>query len=1021
LERLSDAQANGHDVLAVIRGSAINQDGASNGLTAPNGPSQQRVIRQALSNAGLAPADITAVEAHGTGTALGDPIEAQALQAVYGQDRDADRPLLLGSVKSNIGHTQSAAGVAGVIKMVMALRGGLLPRTLHADQPSSHIDWSDGTVALLSSPTAWTAGERVRRCAVSSFGISGTNAHVVLEEAPEGDAAPDGPATPGSARPADPATAEASDPDGRVVPWVLSARTPGALRAQAAQLAEHLDRGGAGEDVRPADIGHSLTGTRALFEHRAVVLGDRAGHLRTALDALAAGDSSAAVVHGTADLDGRTVFVFPGQGSQWTGMAAELLDESPVFAERLHECAAALSAHTDWSLVDVLRRVDGAPSLDRVDVVQPATFAVMVSLAHLWASYGVIPDAVLGHSQGEIAAAAVAGALTLEDAARVVALRSQAIARGLAGSGGMVSVPLSADEVGERLAARGANVSVAAVNGPRTVVVAGDPGDLDALIEELAAEGVRARRIAVDYASHSAQVEQVQDELLAALAPVRPRTADIPFFSTVTGDWLDTAALDAAYWYRNLRETVRFGPAVAALLDQGHQFFVEASPHTVLTMAVQAVAEDTGHRAAALGTLRRDKGGTRRFLTSLAEAFVRGARVDWTRDFEGIGARRVTLPTYAFQREHLWALPGRPRTTGGADPADAAFWTAVEESDVESLAAGLRMEQSALTPLLPALAGWRRRSRDRAAVDAWRYRAAWKPLGGLPAARLTGTWLVVASAEAPADADVTAALTAAGADVRHLVLDDACADRTVLTERLTRGTRRPGRRGRARHGPGGGRHTPDRPGRGRHAPLRHRLAPRRRRGPGPGRARAHPRARPDALPRPGPRRRAHRRAPVVRHPGRGLHRPRGPAHPPRPGPGPRPGLDGRPGAPRPLGRRRRPAPERPGHARPGTAGRRALRHDRRGPARAARLRRPGPPHHPGHRGRRPRRGDLASARHHPDHRRHRHPRPAPGPLARPAGRRAPRAHQQARRRRPRHHGTRRGTRRAGLHGGVPQL
>ncbi|MEU9117916.1 type I polyketide synthase, partial [Streptomyces sp. NPDC048483] len=765
LERLSDAQRNGHEILAVVRGSAINQDGASNGLSAPNGPSQQRVIRQALANSGLAPADIDAVEAHGTGTALGDPIEAQALLATYGRDRDPQGPLLLGSVKSNIGHTQSAAGVAGVIKMVMALRQGELPRTLHADTPSSHVDWTPGTVSLLTEPADWPEGARPRRCAVSSFGISGTNAHTVLEEAP---------------RPRETTPARPVPPAGGAIPWVLSARTPGALRAQAVNLAAHLD----GEQAPGAlDAGHTLVTTRTLFDHRAVVVGTDDRTRRTALDALATGGSAPGVVQGAADTDGKTVFVFPGQGSQWVGMGARLLEESPVFAERLTECATALSEFVDWSLLDVLRQADGAPTLDRVDVVQPASFAVMVSLAALWTSHGITPDAVVGHSQGEIAAAAVAGALSLEDAARVVALRSQAIARGLAGSGGMLSVPLPVADVEQRLAAY-EGLSIAAVNGPRSTVVSGATAPLDALQAELVGEDVRAKRIAVDYASHSAQVERVREELHRVLAPVRPRPARVPFFSTVTGDWLDTTVMDAEYWFTNLRQTVHFRPAIGELLAQGHHFFIEVSSHPVLSMGIQATAEETGVAAAVLGTLRRDAGGTDRFLTSLAEAFVRGAGADWSAVFSDTGARRVPLPTYAFQREHLWAIPDRSRDRPEADPADAEFWTAVEEEDVDALASRLRLDRGSLAPVLPALSHWRKRRREESTVDSWRYRATWKPLTSLPTAALTGTWLVVAPEGVDIDT-LTGVLAAHGADPRTLVLDDACGDRATLTARLT--------------------------------------------------------------------------------------------------------------------------------------------------------------------------------------------------------------------------------------------
>ncbi|MGW7319932.1 type I polyketide synthase, partial [Streptomyces sp. NPDC054865] len=393
LERLSDARKNGRPVLAVVRGSAINQDGASNGLTAPNGPSQQRVIRQALTNARLSTDQVDVVEAHGTGTSLGDPIEAQALIATYGQDRPEGQPLLLGSVKSNIGHTQAAAGVAGVIKMVLAMRHGVLPRTLHADEPSPHVDWQSGAVELLTQRTTWPETGHPRRAGVSSFGFSGTNAHVIVEQAP----------APVSVLEVE---AEAVAPASvlSVVPWVLSGRSAAALRGQAERLAGWLP-GVPGVD--PVDVGWSLVSSRAGLEHRAVVLGDHVA----GVGAVASGAMAAGVVTGSV-VGGKTAFVFPGQGSQWVGMAAGLLDSSAVFAARVDECAKALELFTDWSLTDVLRGVEDAPSLDRVDVVQPALFAVMVSLAEVWRAAGVRPGAVIGHSQGEIAAACVAGILS---------------------------------------------------------------------------------------------------------------------------------------------------------------------------------------------------------------------------------------------------------------------------------------------------------------------------------------------------------------------------------------------------------------------------------------------------------------------------------------------------------------------------------------------------------------------------------------------------------------------------------
>ncbi|MDN3060960.1 type I polyketide synthase, partial [Streptomyces sp. SRF1] len=419
LERLSDARRNGHEVLAVIRGTAVNQDGASNGLTAPNGPSQERVIRQALDNAGLSMADIDAVEAHGTGTALGDPIEAQALLATYGQNRPADQPLWLGSIKSNIGHTQAAAGVAGVIKMIQAMRHGVLPKTLHADQPTTKVDWTSGAVSLLAEPRPWPETGRPRRAGVSSFGVSGTNAHVILEQPPAEDTSePEPPEADGS---------EAETPGlvatGGVVPWLLSAKSPEALRAQAQRLLTHLES--ADNTPRAVDIGWSLATTRAVHDHRAVILTDTGadsgtdsdsdsgsgGEAMAALTALATGQPHPRLITGHATTPGKTVFVFPGQGSQWTGMGAQLLATSPVFAARMHECAQALAPFTDWDLIDVITSTPGAPGLDRVDVVQPATFAIMVSLAALWQSHGIHPDAVIGHSQGEIAAACVAGVL----------------------------------------------------------------------------------------------------------------------------------------------------------------------------------------------------------------------------------------------------------------------------------------------------------------------------------------------------------------------------------------------------------------------------------------------------------------------------------------------------------------------------------------------------------------------------------------------------------------------------------
>ncbi|WP_072815265.1 type I polyketide synthase [Rhodococcus zopfii] len=637
LERLSDAQRHGRRILAVIRGSAVNQDGASNGLTAPNRRAQERVIRQALSNAGIGPADVDVVEAHGTGTTLGDPIEASALLATYGRDRPAGRPLWLGSVKSNLGHTQAAAGVAGVMKMIMAMRHGVLPKTLHIDQPTPHVDWSAGTVSLLTENREWPELDRPRRAAVSSFGISGTNAHVVLEQSP-----PDEQPAP-----------DPSAPAGEVVAWLVSGHTEPALRAQAVRLREYVS---AHPELTPAAVAGSLLGSRAAFDHRAAVIGARSETLLGGLGALARGAPSADVVTGVATEAGdRPVFVFPGQGSQWVGMATELLDTSPVFADAVRACAEALAPHTTFSLLEVLRDRDPA-SLDRVDVVQPALFAMMVGLAELWRSHGVEPAAVVGHSQGEIAAACVAGALNLSDAALVVAARSRVIAASARRGGGMASVALPADVVRDRISPWAGAVEVAAVNGPSATVVSGPVGALDALVGQCRDDGVQARRIAVEYASHCADISVLREPILDVLAPVRPRRSRIPFYSAVTGGVLDGATLDADYWYRNLRHPVRFEPATRALAADGYRLFVESCSHPVLTVPMQETLDAEGVAGYVVGTLRRDRADLRQFTAALADAHVHGVQVEWDRVrwARRPGQQWVDLPTYAFQRRRYW-------------------------------------------------------------------------------------------------------------------------------------------------------------------------------------------------------------------------------------------------------------------------------------------------------------------------------------------------------------------------------
>ncbi|CQR65735.1 Phenolphthiocerol synthesis polyketide synthase type I Pks15/1 [Streptomyces leeuwenhoekii] len=662
LERLSDAQRLGHPVLAVLRGSAVNSDGASNGLTAPNGPSQQRVIRRALADAGLTPAEVDAVDAHGTGTRLGDPIEAQALLATYGRDRPTERPLWLGSLKSNIGHAQAAAGVGGVIKMALALRHGTLPKTLHVEEPTPAVDWTSGAVELLTEARAWPETGRPRRAAVSAFGISGTNAHVILEQAPPGP-------------PPEPEPVPGPTP-----PLLLSASSAAALAARAEQLHAHIT-------ARPdAPVARALATRAPRLAHRAAVTGEDP---LPGLRALAEGRPSPDVLLGTAQPRGKTVFVFPGQGSQWSGMALELYHASDVFRAQSDACADALSAHVDWNLLDAL-----AGPLDKVDVVQPALWAVMISLAALWRHHGVAPDAVIGHSQGEIAAAYVAGALSLADSAAVVALRSKAITR-LSGTGGMASVQLPAAETARRIERYAGAVEIAAVNGPNGTVVAGTPAELADLVAACEADGIRARTIPVDYASHAAPVEALREEIRTALSGLRPRPARIPFHSTVTGQVMAGEELDAEYWFRNLRRTVGFAAGTRALLDQGHRVFVEVSAHPVLTTAIGETAEEAeAPDALVVESLRRDDGGPARFRAALARAQVHGVDVDWR-----VAPAAAELPTYPFQRRRYWlreAAGAGDTAALGLRPADhPLLGAALRTADADTLVLTGRLSRTA--------------------------------------------------------------------------------------------------------------------------------------------------------------------------------------------------------------------------------------------------------------------------------------------------------------------------------------
>ncbi|WP_455681710.1 type I polyketide synthase [Streptomyces tsukubensis] len=779
VERLSDAQRNGHPVLAVVRGSAVNQDGASSGLTAPNGPSQQRVIRQALANAGLQPGDVDVVEAHGTGTRLGDPIEAQALLATYGQDRDADRPLWLGSVKSNIGHTQAAAGVAGVIKMVMAMRHGTLPPTLHADRPTPEVDWERGTVRLLSEEQPWhSTDDRLLRAAVSSFGISGTNAHVVLEHPPaEEDAAVDETET-ADEPPTE--TGVISDSTGaEVLPWLLSARGADALREQAQRLREHLI---AHPTTDPTDLAHALATSRTAFDHRAAVLSGSGTERMDVLSALADGEAAAGLVQEVAGPPVKPVFVYPGQGSQWLGMATDLIDTSPAFATALQQCADALAPHTNWNLHHALHGGPDAPDLERVDIVQPALWAVMISLTRMWQTLGIHPAAVIGHSQGEIAAAHIAGILTLNDSARIIALRSQLIAQHLAGHGTMASAALDTHTLTHTYLPHHPDTHIAAHNSPHNTILSGPTHALENLLTTLHNDGIRIRRIPVDYASHSPHAETLHTQLHQALTPITPQPGHIPFHSTVTTTPLNHTHLTPDYWYQNLRNPVLFHPTIKKLLHTGHTTYIEPSPHPTLTTPIQQTAETTHTPTLTLTTLHRNQGTLTHLLTAAAEAWTHGLPINWNTLHTHTTPHHTPLPTYPFQRTRHWINTdptSAPSASAGERAAESALWNAVETNDAAALADVLSLPSAGSRPswldeALPAMSRWRHAQREDEALDALRYSIEWKTLGRSGTAVPSGTWLVVtagADQESSWSQAVRGALGDAGVEVVPLLLD----------------------------------------------------------------------------------------------------------------------------------------------------------------------------------------------------------------------------------------------------------
>ncbi len=680
LKTLSEAIAAGDSIYGVIRASAVNNDGGGDSLTAPSQLAQEEVLRRAYRKSGLKRGEIQYVELHGSATKLGDRVEAGALGAVLGAKRPREDPLIVGSIKTNIGHLEGAAGIVGLIKAALCIQHRKIPPSLNFHAPPSEIPLDALGLKVQQTLDGWPSEQGSLCAGVSSFGVGGTNCHVVLAEPPSLALSLATGRETGKHDGLERKDAQKQILAGEESVWLLSAHGEASLREQAARLADRVD---GDVDLAVGDVAHTLAIAKQAFNRRALVIGEDRQTLLEGLRDLAQSQPATDVVEGltSSAAKGGPVFVFPGQGSQWEGMAVELLDGSPVFAERIDACAEALAEHVDWSLVDVLRGVSGAPGLDRIEVVQPALFAVMVSLADLWRASGVEPAGVVGHSQGEIAAAYVAGGLSLEDSIRVVALRSRVL-RSLVGRGGVLSIAASVDWVQARLERWGERITIGGKNGPRSVGVVGDREALLELLGECEREGVRAREVQATVASHSPQVESLRAELLEVLAGISPRSGEVPFYSTVLGGPLDTAELGPEYWYRNTREPVQFESAVRSLLAHAPAACVEISPHPVLAVAVGEIVEATSDERereigeiAVLSTLRRDQGGPRRFLHALGEAWVNGVDVDWDVVASEEGSRRVRLPTYPFQRGRHWLESG----TDVPDAPDAAFATSAPQ------------------------------------------------------------------------------------------------------------------------------------------------------------------------------------------------------------------------------------------------------------------------------------------------------------------------------------------------------
>ncbi|WP_307854781.1 SDR family NAD(P)-dependent oxidoreductase, partial [Micromonospora sp. C31] len=793
VQRLSDARRDGRRVLAVVRGTAVNQDGASNGLTAPNGPSQQRVIRQALANAGLGVADVDVVEAHGTGTTLGDPIEAQALLATYGQGRD--EPLLLGSVKSNIGHTQAAAGVAGIIKMILSMRHGVVPASLHVDAPSSHVDWSSGAVELVTESRAWPGVGRARRAGVSSFGISGTNAHVIIEQpqpAQELVAAADsvdawgtelhGEADRIGSADAESVPASASAGGALVgvpVPWVVSGRSERALVGQAVRLAAFV-RDHAG--LSPVDVSWSLVSTRAALEHRAVVWGRDVDELVAGLSAVVEGRP---VVSGVVSA-GRRAVLFTGQGSQRAGMGRELYEAFPVFASAFDVVCAQFDGLLPRSLREVVFAEAGsaeAALVDQTVFAQAGLFAVEVALWELLSSWGVRVDFLAGHSIGEVTAAYVAGMLSLADACTLVAARGR-LMQALPAGGVMAAVGASEAEVCGVIDASGAGVDIAAVNGPASVVVSGAADEVASVVGTSRERGWRVKELSVSHAFHSRLMDPMLDEFASVVAGLDWRVPKVPIVSNVTGAVAEPLELvDPEYWVRHVRQAVRFADGVAALRAQGVDTFLEVGPDATLTAMVAEIVGDAGVRRVPVS--RRDQSEVAALTSALGQLWVAGVPVDWAAYHGQAGARPrvVDLPTYAF--EHTWYWPeAAPATRRDAhdDALDGRFWAAVESGDPGLVGGELGVgADEPFSAVLPKLAQWRRAAQQRSTVDSWRYRVVWRRQTATGNETLTGRWLVLVR-PGQEDHPLLAGLAERGTEVVPVVLD--VLERDEIARRL---------------------------------------------------------------------------------------------------------------------------------------------------------------------------------------------------------------------------------------------